>query len=119
MAPAGKGAESERLKARPAQKPVEKEVSAPAPAILVVTLPVDAKLTIDDTATTSTSATRRFASPVLEPGQNFYYTLKGQLARDGRVFTASRRVTVRAGQETRVSLDFPEGQMTVRKPAAP
>jgi len=105
-----KGTGGEKLKVRPAEKEaVDKEVSAPAPAILIVTLPADARLTIDDAATESTSGTRHFASPALEPGKNFFYLLEGQLARDGRVFTASRRVVVRAGQETRVSLEFPGG----------
>jgi uncharacterized protein (TIGR03000 family) len=77
-----------------------------APATIVVTLPADAKLMIDDTVTTSTSGTRVFASPTLEPGKEYFYTLKAEMNQDGKTVSTTKRVSVRAGQETRVSLDF-------------
>jgi uncharacterized protein (TIGR03000 family) len=83
-----------------------KEVLAPTPATLIVTLPADAKLLIDDTATRSTSATRTFMTPPLEPGREFHYTLKAETRRGDEPVTVTRDVTVRAGQETRVTLDF-------------
>ena len=83
------------------------EALAPAPATIFVSLPAEAKLTIDGTATQSTSATRAFASPALEPGQQYYYTLKAEIVRDGKTVSTSRRVAVRAGEETRVRLEFP------------
>ncbi len=86
----------------------------PAPATIVVSLPAEAKLLIDDAATISTSETRVFASPTLEPGKDFSYTLKGELVRDGRTLSTSRRVSVRAGEETRVQLDFPADSVAQR-----
>jgi uncharacterized protein (TIGR03000 family) len=80
---------------------------AAAPAIIVVSLPADAKLTIDDAATRSTSANRRFVSPALERGQEYFYTLKAEIVRDGQTLTTNKRVAVRAGQETAVTLEFP------------
>jgi uncharacterized protein (TIGR03000 family) len=71
-----------------------------------VDLPAEATLTIDDNLTESTSAVRRFSTPALEPDQDFHYTLKAQLFRDGRTVVASRRVRVRAGQEIQVTIDF-------------
>jgi uncharacterized protein (TIGR03000 family) len=77
----------------------------PAPATIVVSLPADATLTIDDTATRSTSAVRVFTSPMLPVGQDFHYTLKAEYVRDAKPVVVSKEITVRAGQETRVTLD--------------
>jgi uncharacterized protein (TIGR03000 family) len=78
-----------------------------APATFVVILPADAKLTVDDAATTSTSSMRVFASPDLPAGKEFYYTLKADIVRGGQPLTVKKRVLVRAGEETRVALEFP------------
>jgi len=96
--------EGEKLKTPP--KSGTEEASLSAPARIRVTLPAEAKLMIDDFVTTSTSSTRVFASPALERGQVFYYTLKGELLRDGQTLTSTKKVPVRAGQETQVQLDF-------------
>jgi uncharacterized protein (TIGR03000 family) len=77
----------------------------PAPATLVVELPADAKLTIDDAPTTSTSAVRTFVTPDLAPEKDFSYTLKAEIVRDGRTLTLTEKVGVRAGEQTRVSLE--------------
>jgi uncharacterized protein (TIGR03000 family) len=99
----------------PAPKASEKEeVAVPAPATIVVSLPAEAKLLIDDAATTSNSSLRVFASPSLEPGKDFYYTLKGELVRDGQTITTSQFVKVRAGEETRIQLDFPPATLALR-----
>jgi uncharacterized protein (TIGR03000 family) len=85
---------------------VEAAASA-APATLVVTLPADAKLTIDDASTTSTSSPRVFTSLDLPAGKDFYYTVRGDIIRNGQTITAQKRVRVRAGEETPVLLEFP------------
>ncbi len=92
----------------------EGAASAAAPATIVVTLPADAKLMVDDYATTSASANRVFTSPVLEPGKEFSYTFKATIVRDGRELTTSRQVAVRAGEETRVTLEFPVASVAQR-----
>jgi len=87
--------------------PAKKEgAAAKAPAQLVVNLPAQATLTIADQPTQATSAVRRFVSPELEPGKNYSYTLKAELERDGQKLTATKEVTVRAGETTEVTLDF-------------
>jgi uncharacterized protein (TIGR03000 family) len=103
MPPPPKG---EQLKAPP--KPATEEASLPAPARIVVNLPAEAKLLIDGNTTKSTTATRVFASPSLEPGQKFHYTLEGEIVRNGRTFTTSKDIAVRAGEEVQVQLDFPQ-----------
>jgi len=77
--------------------------SVAAPATIIVSLPADAKLLIDDFATKSTSAARVFTSPELAPGQAFSYTLKAEIVRDGQTLTVTEQVSVRAGAETRIS----------------
>ena len=98
----------------PKESGKETEASLPAPATIVVSLPAEARLLIDDAATTSTSELRVFASPSLEPGKDFYYTLKGEMERDGRTVTTTQYVKVRAGQETRVQLEFPVATVALR-----
>jgi uncharacterized protein (TIGR03000 family) len=96
----------------PAPAPIEKggkvgggdEANAAARATIIVSLPADARLLVDGYLTTSTSAQRVFTSPELAPGQDYHYTLQAEIVRDGRVLTASERVTVRAGIENRVTL---------------
>jgi uncharacterized protein (TIGR03000 family) len=78
------------------------------PATVRVSLPADAALTVDGHRTTSTSAARWFVTPALERDQDFQYTFKAQVVRDGRTLTREAAVYVRAGQETVVTFDAPE-----------
>jgi uncharacterized protein (TIGR03000 family) len=73
----------------------------------VVTLPADARLTVDGTATTSTSGLRRFVTPPLRPGKKYSYTFKAEVVRQGHTITVARKVPVEAGRQTAVSLDVP------------
>lgn len=79
----------------------------PAPATIRVSLPADAKLFVDNQPTSSVFNSRVFASPTLEPGKDYHYTLTGSLVRDGQTVTTTKQVTVRAGEESRVTLEFP------------
>jgi uncharacterized protein (TIGR03000 family) len=76
-------------------------------ATLIVRLPADATLTIDGERTQSTSSTRVFISPPLEPGKTYHYTLRGELDRPGGTIRDSKTVQVRAGERTEVTLEFP------------
>jgi len=76
-------------------------------ALIVVSLPADAKLTIDGEATTSTSDKRVFLSSNLPTGQEFHYTLKAEVVVNGKSVEVSKVVTVRAGEETNVTLAAP------------
>jgi uncharacterized protein (TIGR03000 family) len=85
-----------------------------APAKIVVDLPADATLTIDDAATKATSATRVFVSPSLPTGQEYHYTLKAEVVRDGKAFSVEKTIAVRGGEETRVALRMPEATVASR-----
>lgn len=74
----------------------------PAPAIIIVNLPAQATLRVDGYLTRSTSAVRTFASPALEPGKDYRYTLSAELVRNGRKVADTQRVSVRAGEQTKV-----------------
>lgn len=105
------------MKEKPKEKEMEKEPAkeTSAPATIQVNLPADAKLSIDGAATTSTSAQRSFVSPTLEPGKDYYYTLKAEVVRDGKTLVATQRIQVRPGQTTPVNLnDFQTTQVASR-----
>jgi uncharacterized protein (TIGR03000 family) len=82
-----------------------KSASVPAPATIVVELPADARLMVDDTLTTSTSALRYFVSPELNPGREYNYTLKAEFVREGKTVTLTKTVAVSAGNETKVTFE--------------
>lgn len=73
-----------------------------------MTLPSDAKLTIDGRPTVSTSESRVFVSPSLTPGKTYYYVLKATVVRDGETETVTKKVDVRAGEESRVKIEIPK-----------
>jgi len=82
------------------------EAMVPAPVTIVVSLPADAKLSVNGFATKSTSSVRTFTSPAVAPGMEYAYSLKGEIVRDGKTVTATKEVAVRAGEQLNVALDF-------------
>jgi uncharacterized protein (TIGR03000 family) len=104
------GHEPEKIGAPKAPK---KETRGPAAATIIVSLPADAKLIVDDTATSSTSASRVLTTPELELGQDYHYNLKAEVVLDGKTVTVAKQVAVRAGEQTSVSL-FPETSLAQR-----
>jgi uncharacterized protein (TIGR03000 family) len=81
-----------------------KVVPQAAPASVTVRLPADARLSIDGTECPLTSATRTFATPNLDPGYKYSYTLKAEITREGKTRSASKKVIVEAGKK--VDVDF-------------
>jgi uncharacterized protein (TIGR03000 family) len=90
----------------PAPKPEPRQTLAPTKSKLVVEVPADAKLYIDDQLMKTASAKRVFNTPTLEPGQQYYYILKAEVVREGKTYSETKRVLVRAGQEIKAA--FPE-----------
>jgi len=80
--------------------------TGPAPARLLVSLPADAKLLIDDNPTKQTSASRVFVTPPLQPGKTYAYTLTAERMSEGKPQRVSQEVTVRAGVDSQVNLSF-------------
>jgi uncharacterized protein (TIGR03000 family) len=82
--------------------------SEPAPARLLVVLPANATLRVDDYLTRSTSSVRQFETPVLAPGQDYHYTLTAEIDLDGARVSHSQRIRVRAGELSRAIIAFPK-----------
>jgi len=95
----------EKLKTPPKQK--EKETMLPAPATIVVDLPADAKLLIDNEPTSTTGTSRVFVSPTLNPGREYHYTLKAEIVKDGKAVKVEKVIAVQAGEITSASLTLP------------
>lgn len=114
IVPSGQGAPE------PIQQPKRKqETSASVPATLVVDLPEDARLTIDERPTDSKSPRRIFVTPALPRGVEFTYALKAEIVRAGQTVVTTRQVAVRGGQQTLVRLVFPAIEVTVTEIAPP
>jgi uncharacterized protein (TIGR03000 family) len=82
------------------------------PAVIVVTVPADTKVTFNGWTSSSNSTTRRFKTPALEPGKEYAYTLRAEIIRDGQTLVQTHQVVVRAGQETTVPVRFAEVALT-------
>jgi uncharacterized protein (TIGR03000 family) len=104
----GDGDEDKEAKARFKYRGDIGQVSrkaSPRQATVVVHLPADAKLYVDGKRANLTSKTRSFVTPELQKGQDYYYTVKAEVRRDGVTKEQSERVFVRAGTVTHVNLN--------------
>jgi uncharacterized protein (TIGR03000 family) len=89
-------------------------VQKPTPAKVVVSLPEDAKLTVNGQPTELTSDQRVFTTPELKPGKDYYYVIRAEVVRDGEVKSLTKEVAVTAGRESKVEFALPAAA-TVRK----
>jgi uncharacterized protein (TIGR03000 family) len=80
-------------------------LQAPPPdaATVLVTLPAEAKLFVDDQPTTSTTVRRVLQSPRLKPGNSYSYLLRAEIQREGTKYEQVKKVNVRAGQKAAVT----------------
>jgi len=95
--------------------PPAKEGPAPTTATIKVILPEDAALTVDGVPLKSTSGTRLFKTPSLQPGQSYTYTFQAAIVRDGRTITETQHVSFSAGQEKSVSFDFSQASLSASR----
>jgi uncharacterized protein (TIGR03000 family) len=72
-------------------------------AKLTVELPDDAKLYVDDHQMKTTSGKRVFRTPSLEMGRAYYYVLRAEVVRYGKVYSQNKRVIVRSGEDVKAS----------------
>lgn len=73
-------------------------------AFIDVQVPRDAELWIQGIRMQQTGATRRFTSPELDPARTFTYDIKASWRENGREMTASRQLSVRAGDQVSITL---------------
>ncbi len=76
-------------------------------ARITVKVPEAAKLWVDNVYCPLTSTERSFRTPVLQPGQQYFYTLRVEVEKDGKVETVNRRVDIAAGQQVNVDFNAP------------
>ncbi len=72
-------------------------------AKLIIEKPADAKIYVDEKLVTSEGTRQTFATPVLEPAQAYYYTVRVEAVRDGKPASETRRVIVRSGETVQES----------------
>ncbi len=73
-------------------------------ARITVSLPSNARLWVDNVKCPLVSGQRSFNTPALNPGTEYFYTLRMEVDRDGQVVSENRRVFVAAGRS--ISVDF-------------
>jgi uncharacterized protein (TIGR03000 family) len=78
-------------------------------AQLLVELPADAKLYIDDQLMKTPSGKRTFNTPTLDLGQAYYYMVRAEVVRDGKTYSETKRVIIRIGATAQAL--FPETQL--------
>jgi uncharacterized protein (TIGR03000 family) len=81
----------------------EKTTALDQAARLIVELPADAKLYVDDKPTKATSERRIFNTPELEPGQTYYYILRAETVRNGQTQSEIKRVLLHRGEVVQTS----------------
>ncbi len=98
----------------PAPKKGEPEATAPANARLIVEVPADARLYIDDHKMKTQSERRTFQTPALEQGQTYYYDVRVEMERDGKTLSTTKRVLLKAGQEVRADFNNMDATVTAK-----
>jgi uncharacterized protein (TIGR03000 family) len=89
---------------------------SPRTARVTVQLPADARLFIDNQPCPLTSSTRTFSTPALQPGREYYYTLRAELTRNGERRVQTQRVLVSAGRQVRVEFNnFSKSRQLVQR----
>jgi uncharacterized protein (TIGR03000 family) len=97
--PSGKPAE----KIQKPSEEIKKEGSAAKDAKLIVDLPPDAKLFIDDQPMKVTSQHVIFMTPELQLGKTYYYDVRAEIVQDGKVVSDTKRVVFHAGDDLKES----------------
>ena len=62
---------------------------------------------VDNVYCPLTSNERSFKTPAPQQGQQYYYTLRVEVEKDGRMETENRRVDIAAGQQVNVDFNSP------------
>jgi uncharacterized protein (TIGR03000 family) len=99
--------EREREAIRRVLEELRKQPKASVPADVAqvtVRVPANARLFVDDVAVPLSSGGRTFNTPKLQPGRQYYYTMRMEVNRGGQVVRENRQVELAAGQ--RVEVDF-------------
>ncbi len=81
---------------------------------LTVAVPNDAKIFVNNNATTSTGAVRKFVSRGLESGKEYRFQIRAEMtAADGKLLTEEKTLVVTAGQQEQVQFAFADSESPV------
>jgi len=94
-------------------------------AMLVVTVPAEAKIFVNGSKTSATGGLRRYVSRGLEPGKGYEYSVRMVVDRDGTAHEETKVVSLAAGERKTVSFNVatqaakpaPKTSLTLRVPA--
>jgi uncharacterized protein (TIGR03000 family) len=111
--PPPKGSGSEEQTAPPNREDLPPPETS---ARLIIAVPADATVFIDERPTTTTASQRTFATPALERGFRYYYTVRAEVVRNGALFTSTQRVSFGAGDQVRVNFSEQDMTSTVAQP---
>lgn len=116
MVPAGEGTVIEQ-----GMTPVPQPAAEPSPAdqpsarasdrgVLTVSVPVDARVFVNGSATRSQGGDRRYVSNGLSQGYSYRYEVRAVVERDGQMLEQTRVATLRGGRITHLDFDFAQRQ---------
>jgi uncharacterized protein (TIGR03000 family) len=100
-------------------EPKKEEIKKPigsfgAPARIVVSMPADARFSFENYTSPVKSDTHVIVSAPLGTAETKTYVLKAEVVRDGKVQTIEKEVTVRSGEEAKVTLTLPTTLVAAR-----
>jgi uncharacterized protein (TIGR03000 family) len=83
------------------------------PVFINVVVPANAEIRFNGARTSQTGSNRRFFSPPIAAGSNYFYVVEASWMENGRQVTRSRRVAVRAGDV--LTLTFGPGDVRLNR----
>lgn len=84
-------------------------------ALLTVKVPADAKVFVNDRATSSTGEDREYISRDLQPGAQYSYKVRAEFVRDGKPVTEEKSVQLTAGQSSALSFTGEQQVQTAKE----
>jgi uncharacterized protein (TIGR03000 family) len=90
----------------------------PAPsrvARVTFQVPEDARVWVDDVRWQMTGGQRTFTTPELVAGRNYFYEVKAEVTRGGKVLTQTHKITVAAGKNVQVEFTELPAQQTASR----
>jgi uncharacterized protein (TIGR03000 family) len=113
-APAGKPTE-----VAPPPKPADGkpgDVKPDGTAKLIIDIPDNAKVYVDDKPLQAPAGKRSFNTPPLERGVAYYYVFRAEVVVDGKTQSESKRVIVRAGDTSQLTFSELAARIKGEKP---
>jgi len=93
--------------------PAANSLNTQSRAVLEVRMPEGSKLLVDSQPIDSSGSVRRFSTPSLEKDRAYTYLVTGVQTVNNKEVKTEKRVIVRAGETTVVSLEFPKEAPTI------